>query len=572
MIRDFIKYYKPHRGLFFLDMFAALGLAFFDLLFPFASRFFINDILPSGNYDFLWIFAIVFTLLYLFRFVLDYIVTFYGHVLGVRIEYDMRKDLFAHIQKLSFSFFDETKIGQLMSRIVNDLNEITELAHHGPEDVFISAIMLVGSFLILLSINVPLTLITFVLIPFMIFFTIKINISMRTNFRDIRKVIGEVNSRVEESLLGIRVVQSFANEEYEREKFDVGNKKFKDLRTHAFKLMGVFSGGINWFAGMLTLVSLVAGGAFVYRGLIDIGDLVAYLLYMGIMVQPIKKVASFAELYQRGMAGYNRFYELMKTVPEIADKEGAGELLDVKGDVRFSDVSFRYKEEGDFVLSNLNLHVAPGETVAIVGPSGVGKSTLCNLIPRFYEIDSGRILIDGVSIDEVTRVSLRENVGIVAQDVFLFSGTIAENIAYGRIGDYTMEDVREAARLAFIDDFIMTLEDGYDTYVGERGIKLSGGQKQRIAIARIFLKNPPILIFDEATSALDTKSEKIVQKSMEILCKDRTTFIIAHRLSTVRGAGRILVLTDDGIVESGTHDELMALGGTYTSLYQAFTE
>ena len=336
--------------------------------------------------------------------------------------------------------------------------------------------------------------------------------------------------------------------------------------------MGVFSGGINWFASMLTLVSLVAGGSFVYRGLIDVGDLVAYLLYMGIMVQPIKKVASFAELYQRGMAGYNRFYELIKLVPEIADKADAVELVDVKGDVRFENVSFRYREEGDFVLSNLNLHVQPGETVAIVGPSGVGKSTLCNLIPRFYEIDSGRILIDGVSIDDVTQVSLRGNVGIVAQDVFLFSGTIAENIAYGKIADYTMEDVREAARLAFIDDFIMTLEDGYDTYVGERGIKLSGGQKQRIAIARIFLKNPPILIFDEATSALDTKSEKIVQKSMEILCKDRTTFIIAHRLSTVRGAGRILVLTDDGIVESGTHDELMALGGTYTGLYQAFTE
>ncbi len=572
MIWDFIKYYKPHRGLFFLDMFAALGLAFFDLLFPFASRFFINDILPSGNYDFLWIFGVVFILLYIFRFFLDYIVTFYGHVLGVRIEYDMRKDLFAHIQKLSFKFFDETKIGQLMSRIVNDLNEITELAHHGPEDVFISAIMLVGSFFILLSINVPLTLITFVLIPFMIYFTIKINISMRSNFRDIRKVIGEVNSRVEESLLGIRVVQSFANEEYEREKFDIGNKKFKDLRTHAFKLMGVFSGGINWFASQLTLISLVAGGTFVYRGLIDVGDLVAYLLYMGIMVQPIKKVASFAELYQRGMAGYQRFYELIKLEPEIADKVDAIELVDVKGDVRFENVSFRYREEGDFVLSSLNLHVRPGETVAIVGPSGVGKSTLCSLIPRFYEIDSGKIYIDDIAIDDVKMLSLRANVGTVAQDVFLFSGTIAENIAYGRIADYTMEDVREAAKFAFIDDFIMSLEDGYDTYVGERGIKLSGGQKQRIAIARIFLKNPPILIFDEATSALDTKSEKIVQKSMEILCKDRTTFIIAHRLSTVRGASRILVLTDEGIVESGTHDELMALGGTYTGLYQAFTD
>jgi len=572
MIRDFIKYYKPHWRLFYLDMFAALGVAFFDLLFPWASRLFINDILPTGNYSFLLIFALVFMVLYIFRFILDYIVTFYGHVLGVRIEYDLRKKLFAHIQKFSFSFFDETKIGQLMSRIVNDLNEITELAHHGPEDVFISIIMLIGSFLILLTINIPLTLISFSLIPFMIYFTIKINLAMRSNFRDTRKVIGEVNTNVEESLLGIRVVQSFANEGYEQDKFDVGNKKFKDLRTHAFKLMGFFSGGILWFASMLTLIGLVGGGYFVFKGAIDVGDLVAYLLYMGIMVQPIKKVASFAELYQRGMAGYHRFYELIKLEPEIEDKEGAVVLKDVKGDVRFEDVSFRYREEGNFVLHNLNLHVLPGETVAIVGPSGVGKTTLCNLIPRFYEIDSGNIYIDDISIDDVTLLSLRANIGIVAQDVFLFSGTIAENIAYGKITDYTMEDVAKAAKLAFIDDFIMSLEDGYDTYVGERGIMLSGGQKQRIAIARIFLKNPPILIFDEATSALDTKSEKIVQRSMELLCKDRTTFIIAHRLSTIRGAGRILVLTDDGIVESGTHDELMALGGTYTGLYQAFTE
>ncbi len=528
--------------------------------------------LPSGNYSFLWIFAGVFVGLYIFRFILDYIVTFYGHVLGVRIEYDLRKELFAHIQKFSFSFFDETKIGHLMSRIVNDLNEITELAHHGPEDVFISVIMLIGSFFILLSINVPLTLITFILIPFMIFFTIKLNLAMRTNFRDIRKVIGEVNTNVEESLLGIRVVQSFANEGYEQDKFDIGNRKFKDLRTHAFKLMGIFSGGILWFASMLTMISLVAGGYFVLKGSINLGDMVAYLLYMGIMVQPIKKVASFAELYQRGMAGYNRFYELIKLSPDIVDKKDAVVLKDVKGDVLFENVSFRYSEEGNFVLKNLNLHVFPGDTVAIVGPSGVGKTTLCNLIPRFYEVDSGQIYIDDIPIDDVTMLSLRENVGIVAQDVFLFSGTIAENIAYGRISDYSMNDVIAAAKLAFIDDFIMTLEEGYYTYVGERGIKLSGGQKQRIAIARIFLKNPPILIFDEATSALDTKSEKIVQKSMEILCKNRTTFIIAHRLSTVRGAGRILVLTDDGIAESGTHEELMALGGTYTGLYDAFTE
>lgn len=572
MLSEFIKYYRPHKGLFFLDMGAAVLVAALDLLFPWASRYFINDLIPAGDYQPLWIFGIVFTVLYLVRFLLDYIVIYYGHLLGVRIEYDMRKDLFAHIQKFSFRFFDETKVGQLMSRIVNDLNEITELAHHGPEDVFISLLMIAGTFAILLSINVPLTLITFLLVPLMIWFTIKINVAMRSNFRDTRKTIGEVNSRVEESLLGIRVVQSFANEEFEQQKFDVGNRQFKELRTKAFRLMGIFTGGIFWFSSMLTLISLVAGGWFLFQGVINLGDLVGYLLYMGIMIQPIRRVASFAELYQRGMAGYNRFQEIMGTQPEIVDKPGAVALTGVQGAVRFEDVLFRYQEEGDYVLEKINLEVRPGETVAIVGPSGVGKTTLCNLIPRFYEIDGGRISIDGRSIDEVTLSSLRENVGIVAQDVFLFSGTIAENIAYGRIEDSSMEDIQEAAKLAFIHDFILSLEDGYDTFVGERGIKLSGGQKQRIAIARIFLKNPPILIFDEATSALDTKSEKIVQKSMELLCRDRTTFIIAHRLSTIRGAHRILVLTEEGIAESGSHEELMARKGVYFGLYQAFLE
>lgn len=571
MLKDFIKYYKPHKRLFFLDIGAAFFLAVLDLLFPWGSRFFINDILPSGSYRLLAIFGIAFAILYIFRFFLDYIVTYYGHVLGVRIEYDMRKSLFAHIQKFSFKFFDETKVGQLMSRIVNDLNEITELAHHGPEDIFISLVMIIGTFVILLSINVPLTLITFLLIPFMVYFTIKLNVSMRTNFRDIRKIIGEVNSRVEESLLGIRVVQSFVNEDYEQEKFDAGNKKFKDLRSQGFRLLGIFSGGIFWFASMLTLISLVAGGYFLFKGYINIGDLVAYVLYMGIMVQPIKKVASFAELYQRGMAGYHRFYELMKISPEIVDGSDAVEVGKVKGEIEFKEVSFRYMEEGAYVLENIDLNVKAGETVAIVGPSGVGKTTLCSLIPRFYEIDSGDILIDGISIGDITISSLRNNIGIVSQDVFLFSGTIAENIAYGKL-DATLEEIREAARKAFIDDFIVSLEEGYDTFVGERGVKLSGGQKQRIAIARIFLKNPAILIFDEATSALDSKSEKFVQESMEILCKNRTTFIIAHRLSTIRKAKTILVLTEAGIVEKGSHEELMSSGGTYSELYRVFTE
>lgn len=571
MLKEFIRYYKPHKGLFFLDMFAALLIAALDLLFPWGTRFFINDLIPGGNYSYLKIFAVVFIVLYIMRFVLEYVVTYYGHVLGVRIEYDMRRDLFAHIQKFSFKFFDDTKVGQLMSRIVNDLNEITELAHHGPEDIFISFIMIIGTFIILLYINVPLTLITFLLIPFVIFFTIKLNIHMRTNFRDVRKTIGEVNSKVEESFLGIRVVQSFGNEEYEREKFDKGNRKFKDFRTRGYKLMGIFSGGIFWFASMLTLVSLVGGGVFVFKGAINIGDLVAYVLYMGIMVQPIKKIATFAELYQRGMAGYNRFYELMNISPDIVDNENAVAIGKVKGKIEFKNVSFRYKEEGDFILSDINLKVAAGETVAIVGPSGVGKTTLCSLIPRFYEIDSGDILIDDLSIKDITIDSLRSNIGIVSQDVFLFSGTIDENISYGKL-DAAEEEIRVAAKQAFIHNFISSLEEGYNTFVGERGVKLSGGQKQRIAIARIFLKNPSILIFDEATSALDSKSEKFVQDSMEILCENRTTFIIAHRLSTIRKAKIILVLTEEGIVEQGSHSELMEKEGVYSELYRFFTE
>lgn len=572
MIRDFMRYYRPHRGLFFLDMGAALGLALLELLFPYASRYFINELIPSAQLRSLLIFAAVLGGLYLLRFVLDYVVTYYGHLFGVRIEYDMRKDLFAHIQRFSFRYFDETKIGQLMSRIVNDLNEITELAHHGPEDVFISLLMIVGSFVLLLSVNVPLTLISFALIPPMVWFTIRLNGSMRANFRATRTSIGEVNSQVEESLLGIRVVQSFAGEAYEQAKFDEGNVRFRDLRTTAYRLMGVFTGGINWFSAMLTLVSLVAGGWFVFQGAISVGDLVAYLLYMSIMVQPIRTIARFAELYQRGMAGYQRFHEIMEMEPEIADAPGAADLTDVRGEVRFEEVLFRYREEGDYILERINLEVRPGETVAIVGPSGVGKTTLCNLIPRFYELDGGRITIDGRSIGEVTLRSLRENVGIVSQDVFLFSGTVAENIAYGRLGEASREDVEAAAKRAYIHEFIMSLEKGYDTFVGERGIKLSGGQKQRIAIARLFLKNPPIVIFDEATSALDTRSEKIVQRSMEELCQGRTTFVIAHRLSTIRKADRILVLTDEGIEESGSHEELLALGGVYAGLYQAFLE
>lgn len=571
MLKSFAQYYKPHMGLFFLDMICALLIAITDLLFPQGTRYVIDNIIPDGNINLLVVFGVVFLILYGIRFLLDYIVTYYGHVLGVRIEYDMRKKLFAHMQRFSFRFFDETKIGQLMSRIVNDLNEITELAHHGPEDVFISIVTLVGAFILLLFVNVPLTLIIFAIIPFMIWFTIKVNTKMKKNFRSIRKTIGNVNSQVEESLLGIRVVQSFTNEEYEKKKFDKGNQFFRDLRSEGFRLLGLLSGGITFFAGLLTLVSVVLGGIFVINGAITLGDLFAYTMYMAIMIQPVKKITFFAETYQKGMAGYHRYVEMIEMEPEIEDKPTAIQWENPKGKVTFEDVSFKYADEGDYVLNHINLDVKAGETIALVGPSGVGKTTLCQLIPRFYEINEGRILVDDLSIQDIKMDSLRQHIGVVAQDVFLFSGTIGENIKYGNL-EADDEAVEKAAKHAFIHDFILSLDDGYDTYVGERGIKLSGGQKQRLAIARMFLKNPAILIFDEATSALDNRSEKVVQASMETLSKGRTTFIIAHRLSTIRKANRIVVLTEEGIAEIGNHAELMKKQGVYYHLYQAAFE
>lgn len=568
MIKGFISFYRPHKWLFILDMVCAFLIAAVDLIFPQVTRLFINELIPNRMISMLAILSGVVLVVFILRYFLDYVVTYYGHVLGVRIEYDMRKSLFAHIQRFSFKFFDETKTGQLMSRLVNDLNEITELAHHGPEDIFISIVMLVGSFILLLMINVPLTLLVFLLVPPMIFFTIRINMKMRKNFRSIRKTIGEVNSQIEESLLGVRVVQAFNNEAYEEEKFDQGNKKFKDLRSEGFKIMGVFSGGINLFSGLLTLVSLAAGGYMVYLGAINTGDLVAYLLYMGMMVGPAKKIAMFAELYQKGMAGYSRFVEIMDLKPDILDEEDAKSMDEMIGKVEFKNVSFAYEDEGEFVLDHLNLTVEAGSTVALVGASGVGKTTLSHLIPRFYDVDKGEILIDDVPIKKITLDSLRSHIGVVPQDVFLFSGTIGENIRYGDL-NASDGDVRNAAKMAFIDEFIESLEDGYDTYIGERGIKLSGGQKQRLAIARMFLKNPSILIFDEATSALDNRSEKYVQASMTELSKGKTTFIIAHRLSTIKNAERIIVLTDQGVIESGSHEDLLVLNGEYAKLYQA---
>lgn len=567
MIKQFISYYKPHKWLFILDMVAATFIAATDLIFPQITRTFINDILPNNDMERLVKVAIAMFFLYIFRFVMDYVVGFYGHLLGVKMEYDMRKDMFSHLQKLSFKYYDETKTGHIMSRLVNDLNEISELAHHGPEDIFISGLMLLGSFGLLLNVNVKLTLIVFTVVPFLVLFAVFYNSKMRRTFRQMREKLSDINAGLEDSISGVRVVKSFTNEDYEEKKFDEGNNAFKKLRTRSVRQLGIFSGGINFFSNILNLVTLAFGGYFLYLRKINTGDLFAYIIYMGIIIQPVKRLANFVEQFQRGMAGFRRFSEVMAIAPDIIDKENAEELRDVKGTVEFQDVAFSYGDR-EAVLKNINLMVDEGQTIAIVGPSGVGKTTMCNLIPRFYELSSGGIYIDGKNIQEVTMESLRGNIGIVQQDVFLFSGSVYENILYGNL-EATKEEVIEATKKANAYEFIMDMPNGFDTYIGERGVKLSGGQKQRLSIARMFLKNPPILILDEATSSLDNKSEAVIQESINELAKDRTTFIIAHRMATIRNAERIIVLTENGIEEDGTHTELMKKRGEYFKLYNS---
>lgn len=567
MIKQFISYYKPHKWLFILDMVAATFIAATDLIFPQITRTFINDILPNNDMERLVKVAIAMFFLYIFRFVMDYVVGFYGHLLGVKMEYDMRKDMFSHLQKLSFKYYDETKTGHIMSRLVNDLNEISELAHHGPEDIFISGLMLLGSFGLLLNVNVKLTLIVFTVVPFLVLFAVFYNSKMRRTFRQMREKLSDINAGLEDSISGVRVVKSFTNEDYEEKKFDEGNNAFKKLRTRSVRQLGIFSGGINFFSNILNLVTLAFGGYFLYLGEINTGDLFAYIIYMGIIIQPVKRLANFVEQFQRGMAGFRRFSEVMAIAPDIIDKENAEELRDVKGTVEFQDVAFSYGDR-EAVLKNINLMVDEGQTIAIVGPSGVGKTTMCNLIPRFYELSSGGIYIDGKNIQEVTMESLRGNIGIVQQDVFLFSGSVYENILYGNL-EATKEEVIEATKKANAYEFIMDMPNAFDTYIGERGVKLSGGQKQRLSIARMFLKNPPILILDEATSSLDNKSEAVIQESINELAKDRTTFIIAHRMATIRNAERIIVLTENGIEEDGTHTELMKKRGEYFKLYNS---
>ena len=512
---------------------------------------------------------------YLLMRVVDAVASYYmqsvGHIMGSRMETDMRHDLFHHLQQLSFSYYSETKVGQIMARITSDLFEVTEFAHHCPEEFFIAGIKIVVSFVVLLGMNIPLTLMMFAVLPFMLVFAKHYNEKFRATFRERNRQVGEINAQVEDSLLGIRVVKSFANEALEEEKFAEGNQRFLKLKALSYKYMAEFGTSTRVFDGLMYIIIVVAGTLFIKGGTLTAAEFTAYLLYANVLLNAIRRLVEFIEQFQRGMTGIERFFEIMDAPEEIKDIEGAREMKGVKGDVTFDNVGFHYADDSAEVLHHLNLQVRAGQSIALVGPTGSGKTTLCNLIPRFYDVTGGRILIDGQDIKSFTQQSLRQSIGMVQQEVYLFSGTVFDNIAYGKPGA-SLEEVRAAARLAGADEFISALPQGYDTYVGERGVRLSGGQKQRISIARVFLKDPPILILDEATSALDNESERLVQESLEKLAHGRTVFTIAHRLTTIKGADVIWVLTENGVEEMGTHDQLLKKGGLYAHLYAMYTE
>lgn len=564
MIKRFISYYAPHKKLFAMDMGASFLIALCDFYYPIASRQIINVEIPNKNLRMIFIFGVIMLVVYLAKMALAYFVQFYGHMMGVHMQSHMREDVFKKLQRLPFSYYDEHETGVIMSRIINDLMDVSELAHHGPEDIFISGVLLIGSCFYLGNINIILTLVIFCLIPVLIFFSLMMRKRLSSAFIESRVEVGNVNATLENSIGGIRVSKAFGTADHELDKFRKGNKKFVKARRRSYQAMGYFFAGTGFITDILNIVVLVLGGYLFAVGTIDIGDLVAFMLFINMFTTPIKKLINFMEQYQNGMSGFQRFCELIDEIEEPEIKN-AVELDTVEGLVQFRHVNFSY-ESSEPILEDVSLDIKPGETVALVGPSGGGKTTICHLLPNFYPLDSGEITIDGIPIENISYQSLRENIGIVQQDVFLFTGTIRDNIAYGNVNAST-EDIIEAAKKANIHEYVLSLPDGYDTEIGERGVRLSGGQKQRVSIARVFLKNPEILILDEATSALDNATEILIQGALEDLSKNRTTLVVAHRLSTIKNADRIVVITKGRIREQGTHDELMEINGIYNELY-----
>ena len=568
-LKKLFSYYKPYKGLFFADMFFAILGAAVTLVIPLIVRYITNEVVYFERNEVMRTITMLGGLmifLVLVEYVCNYFIAFYGHMMGAKMEANMRSDIFSHYQKLTFAFYDNQKVGALLSRITSDLFDITELLHHGPEDIVISIIKLLGSFIILLNINVKLTIVAFIFVPVMIIFAGYYNRKMKVAFKRNRARIADINSQIEDSLSGIRVVKSFANEHIEMKKFEKGNDNFVAAKKISYRYMAGYHSSLTALTTLVTVTVLIVGARGLAEQTILVADLVTFLLYINNFIEPVKKLINFTEMFQNGYSGFDRFLEMMAIAPDIKDEENAVSVDRLEGKIEFHDVSFHYSDSNENVLNHVNLDVEAGEYMALVGPSGVGKTTLCSLIPRFYEVSEGSIQIDGMDIRHIKLENLRNNIGIVQQDVYLFAGTIMENIRYGN-PSATDEDVIRAARRANAHEFIMSFPDGYDTDIGQRGAKLSGGQKQRLSIARVFLKNPPILIFDEATSALDNESEKVVQQSLEELAKNRTTFVIAHRLTTIRNARRILVLTENGIEEQGTHEELLAKKGVYESLY-----
>lgn len=569
VLRRLAGYYRPYLKVFWTDMFFAFVSAVAALVIPLVVRYVTSTIvdMEAGRAQEMIIKLGLFMLaLVLVQWYSNYYISNYGHVMGAKIEYDMRAQIFDHYQKMSFSFYDEQKVGQLMSRVTSDLFDITELLHHGPENVAISLIKIIGAFIILFSINPYLVVAAFALVPFMLIFAYVCNKRMKLAFKKNREKIAEINSQIEDNLSGIRAVKSFANEDMENHKFQMGNDGFLAAKKNSYYYMGLYHSGLTAFTAMINVLVIVCGGLMVTRGIVNVTDFVTFLLYINVFTDPVKTLIDFTEQFQNGYSGYERFIQMLDIMPDIEDAPDAVNLENVQGNISFEDVSFQYSKENGTVLEHIDLYVPAGEYVALVGPSGIGKSTLCSLIPRFYEVSAGRVLVDGQDVRSLHLKSLRDNIGIVQQDVYLFAGTVYDNIAYGRPGA-DADAVVEAAKNANAHEFIMELPQGYDTDIGQRGIKLSGGQKQRLSIARVFLKNPPILIFDEATSALDNESEKVVQESLEKLAANRTTFVIAHRLTTIRNAQNILVLTENGIEEQGTHEELLQKNGVYAGLY-----